>query len=63
MIGLGMGRVMSVGYEELRWLDCVWIQMVGMGSYKGWIGFGFRRWSGLAKGTAVFCQNLGWDGL
>ena len=33
MIGLGIGRVtsvgsssaLSVGYEELRWLDCVWI--------------------------------------
>ena len=71
MIGLGIGRVMSVGsslalsvrYEELRWLECVWIRTVGMGSYEGWIGVSFRWWSGLAKGTAVFRQDLGWDSL
>ena len=56
----GLSSALSGGYEELRWLDCVWIQTVGMGSYEGWIGFGFRQWSGLAKGTVVFHQDLDW---
>ena len=61
-MSVGSSLALSVGYKELQWLDCVWIQMVGMGSYEGWIRFGFRWWSGLAKGTVVFHQDLDWGG-
>ena len=66
VIRLGIGRVTSVGsrsvssggYRELQWLDWLWLRMVGMRSYEGWIGFGFRQWLGLTEGTVGFHQDL-----
>ena len=68
MIGLGIERVTSVGlslalsggYEELQWLDCVWIQTVDMGSYEGWIGFALD--SGQVWQRGLWCFIRIWIG-